>query len=531
MFRQSSIPFDLSGTLNPLVSDYLAKKETTRDLYDFFPDHDGYKKWLETDPYSDFDHARLSKLLLAQAALVNNTSGKSTQNILNLAKKNSYTVTTGHQLCLFTGPLYFIYKIVSAITLAERLKKEFPGSEFVPVYWMASEDHDFAEVNHFHHEDRTLEWNSSQAGAVGEFETAELRRLLPEIKSTFGISDNATELINLFENAYLKHATLADATRFLVNELFGEFGIVTIDGNDPNLKSQFKDYFREDIFKNSPYEQVAKTTSRLTSANYHVQVNPRPINCFYMRKGQRTRIEKQENVYTIVGTDQSFTADEIEAMIESDPSKLSPNVVLRPVYQQVILPNIAYVGGPGELAYWLQFKGMFDAMKVRFPVLVPRNFITILDLPVLKRMSKLGIKEKDIFKSAEQLLTDLQILKGKVFHIEDYQRAISKILDKLKYDIASADKTLVAAAEAELHRSLKALDKICFKANRSLKRQLDTEARQMGIIKTTLFPGGIPQERHQNFSPFYLRFGRSFFSAIKENTDPFLFSHIVLAEA
>src|SRR5690606_31940934 len=167
-----------------------------------------------------------------QSESVKNTSEFSIKNIELLKSEKTFTVTTGHQLCLFTGPSYFIYKIISTINLAEELKKEFPVYDFVPVYWAASEDHDFEEINHFHLFGKKLEWKSEQSGAVGNFKTKKLETLLPALEEALGKSKNSDYLISLFKNAYLQHQNLADATRFIVNELFGEYGLVTIDGND-----------------------------------------------------------------------------------------------------------------------------------------------------------------------------------------------------------------------------------------------------------------------------------------------------------
>lgn len=222
MFQTSHISFGTSKALNPLVFDYIQKKEDIKNLSSFSSDKNGFEKAITSISYADLDREKLVSILNSQAKLVTNTSEKTNINISLLKNKNSFTVTTGHQLCLFTGPLYFIHKIFSVINLAEELNKLFPSSTFIPAYWMASEDHDFEEVNHFNVFGKNFKWESTQSGAVGNFKTKELESVLSSFKDVIGTNENSNYLINLFEKSYLQHENLADATRFLVNELFGK---------------------------------------------------------------------------------------------------------------------------------------------------------------------------------------------------------------------------------------------------------------------------------------------------------------------
>ena len=174
MFKTESIDLKRSGAINSLVLDYLDKKETLRSFYSNYPDKKGFEDLLKTNLYPSLNRNLLSEIAIKQSRLVNNTSQASLKKIESLKQKNIFTVTTGHQLCLFTGPLYFIYKIISTINLSEALKKEFPEHDFVPIYWMAAEDHDFEEVNHFNVFGKNFKWESKQTGAVGNFKTEEL---------------------------------------------------------------------------------------------------------------------------------------------------------------------------------------------------------------------------------------------------------------------------------------------------------------------------------------------------------------------
>lgn len=530
MFKQHNIDFKSSGVLNTLVVEYLSKNPKLRPFYSYSPDKEGFSQLLKTDLFKQLDRKQLSDILHAQSLLVNNGSEASLFNIQKLNRPNTYTVTTGHQLCLFTGPLYFIYKIFSTINLAEKLKREFPDFDFVPVYWMASEDHDFEEVNHFNAFGKTITWKSEQSGAVGDFKTDELQNILPQIQALLGRSENSDFLITLFENAYLKHKTLSDATRFLVNELFGAYGLITLDGNDKLFKEQFKEEFKSDLFSHAAFEEVNQSIKELSDNNYHAQVNPRSINCFFIEAGVRTRIEKQGDTFNLVGTKRNFTKAELESIVENSPHSISPNVVLRPLYQQKILPNIAYVGGPGELAYWLEFKRMFDAHGILFPILMPRNFVTVIDKATSNKIEKLQLTAKDLYTSEQDLIKHIQIKQNAVFDLNKEKENLTAEYTKLLEKVSNIEKTLSGSVSAELKRSLNGLERITGKTNRAVRRKLETESRQIGEVKQRLFPNGAPQERVDNFSSFYLSFGKNFFDTLKKSLDPFEQMQIILTE-
>jgi bacillithiol biosynthesis cysteine-adding enzyme BshC len=530
MFKTSQVDFKSAGTLNKLVSDYLKKNSDLRTFFGFFPDKQGFSELLKTKPYNDFDRSRLSEILLRQSDLVKNTTSQSRENILKFKNKNTYSVTTGHQLCLFTGPLYFIYKIFSAINLAESLKKEFPDYDFVPVYWMASEDHDFEEIRSFNSNGKKVQWESNQQGAVGDFKTEELKKNLPELREVFGISENANFLFKLFETAYLKHKKLSDATRYLVNELFGKYGLVTIDGDDIDFKQQLKAVLKKDVFDNSPSELVNKSIVQLESLGYHTQVKPRLINCFYLDDQVRARIEKNGNDYNSVGTEKHFTRSELEDIIDNQPQKISPNVLLRPVYQQLILPNLAYIGGPGELAYWLEFKSMFDSFGVNFPILMPRSFVSIVDRNVGKKIEELNFSEMDFFKTEIDLVKDFMVKRDQVFDLESEKDKINVIFSGVSERTQLIDKTLTQHVAAQQEKTLNKLNTIAQKTNRALKRSSEESIDKIRSVKQSLFPENMPQERFENFSSFYIQYGAKFFETLKNEIDPFELSHKILME-
>lgn len=503
--------------LNPLVFDYLSERKELNDFYDFFPDLEGFTNGISSIQMEKYDRVLLVEVLSEQSKRIKNTSTSSEKNIQLLLKENTFTITTGHQLCLFTGPLYFIYKIFSVISLCEKLKSEFTEQNFVPVYWMATEDHDFEEVNHFNVFGKKIEWNSTEKGAVGNFKTENLSEVKSKLKEILGKGTNSEFLINLFEKAYLKHSDLVSATCYLVNELFGQYGLVIVYGNSKKLKESFIPYFEKDIFENIPNKKVSSTIEKLKLLKYETQVNPREINCFYMEAGVRARIEREGENYNVVGTDKKFSKTELQQLIKTNPEKISPNVVLRPCYQQFILPNLAYVGGPGELAYWLEYKEMFDELDLFFPVLNPRKMITIIDNNTLSKIKKLGFDMENVFENEEGLVKLYLEKSNNSFNLEEHKKSIENLFRKISEETGKIDKSLNAAVEAEKQKNLNSILALEQKTVRAIKAKLDTEVNQIKAVKAKLFPNGIPQERVENFSTYYNKWGNEFLSSLKEN--------------
>ena len=510
IYTKQNLPLADTNLFSNLFLDYVNDSEKVKPFFQFHISKNDFRSYLKDTSFEKINRLVLVEALKAQSSLVNNTSTFSLNHISELIKENTYTITTGHQLCLFTGPLYFIYKIASTINLCKALKIEFPDKNFVPVYWMASEDHDFEEINHVNVFNKKITWNSKQTGSVGDFETEGLKEVITELKTILGATESADGLINIFENAYLNHKTLADATRYMVNELFGDYGIIILDGNDIALKKLFKEEFKEDIFHNKSVNIVNKTINELAK-NYSVQVNPREINVFYKDKGIRERIESiGNNRYKIINTELTFSKSELETLIDVSPEKLSPNVVLRPLYQQKILPNIAYVGGPGELAYWLEFKELFQSYQINFPILMPRNFALILDKGVIQKMQKFDLSAHNLFNDGEVLVKQFIKTQHEDINLDVIKKQFETIYASLSETVGSIDKSLIASTDAEKQKTLNGVNAIEQKINRAFKQKSETDVNQLWALKGKLFPNTIPQERYDNMSMYYSKFGKTF---------------------
>src|SRR5690554_6753592 len=228
-----SIPYSQTGYFSKLMIDYLNQDNRLQPLYHRFPSLENFKLQIEEKQQAFPLHHREVLVRQLTKQYQNTTTSETTlHNIQQLANTNTFTVVTGHQLNLFTGPLYFLYKIISTINLCKELKAAYPEYHFVPVYWMATEDHDFEEINFFNFNRIKFQWNKEASGPVGRLNTDSLQTIYEKFKQHLPLGNNAKELADLFEKAYLKHDNLADATRYLANELFGSYGLVIVDGED-----------------------------------------------------------------------------------------------------------------------------------------------------------------------------------------------------------------------------------------------------------------------------------------------------------
>lgn len=429
--------------------------------------------------------------------------GISCPRIADLENASCYTVCTGHQLCLFTGPLYFIYKIISTIKLARQLKEKYPENDFVPVYWMASEDHDFDEIASIYLFGKNCTWTTNAGGAVGRMTTDGMVELLAELRTLMGESIHAGYLHQLFSDCYLDAPNLASATRKLVHRLFGHYGLIVLDADNKQLKEKAYPLFQNDLLNRSNFKLVNEQIERLKAAGYSAQVNPREINLFRLGTNERTRI----------------LPEDLDSM-QLSPDVLSPNVVLRPLYQQLILPNLAYVGGPGELAYWLEYKTMFEYHQLVLPALVPRNFALLMDEKQNSQLRKWKLKDEDVFLPVDVLIKNYLESLNEGFGTEEEEQKISAVYKELKQKIAALEPTLAASVEAELQKTISGLNQLKGKVMKAEKQKHDIGVQQIRKMKERMFPEGVLQERKENFIPYYLKYGPDFIEGLMDTFDP-----------
>mgnify|MGYP000352967143 CR=1 FL=1 len=451
-------------------------------------------------------------------------------NIKKLLSENTFTVCTAHQPAIFTGSLYFIYKILHTIKLAERLKNDFPDKDFVPVYWMGSEDADLDELGHIYLSGEKLVWNTKQTGAVGRMNTRGLDVIVHRIAGELSVKPFGKELVQLIRSSYLESADLQTATFKLLHALFEAYGLIVIIPDTANLKRIMQPVFEDDLFRQQPSSIVEKTIEKL-SENYKVQASPRQINLFYLADGVRGLILETDSGYEVRDTEIRFTKDEIKEELKNFPERFSPNVILRGLYQEMLLPNIAFIGGGGETAYWLELKDLFNHYKVPFPVLVLRNSFLIVEKKWQEKIEKLGFTINQFFKPEQELLTDLVSRnKNGELKLKQEMEATTQLFQLLKNKAAAVDKSLLQHVEALQARTIKPLQELEKKMLRAEKRKYEAEQRQIQQAKAALFPNNSLQERIENFMPYYAQWGASFIKTIYENSLTLEQEFVVLQE-
>jgi bacillithiol biosynthesis cysteine-adding enzyme BshC len=501
------------GAFPKFFLDYINKIDSLKPFYGAYPEIANFREIIDK---KTFTGSKREKLVAELEKQYEGLSFKPDLDIL--LKENTFTVTTGHQLNIFTGPLYIIFKIVTAINLAKKLKNTYPNYNFVPVYWMASEDHDLEEIQSFRAFGRKYKWKTDQTGAVG--------RMKPDGLAEIG--DQLGKEASFFKDAYAKNSTLANAVRDYMHHLFGTYGLVTIDADSRLLKSQFQSVMKDDLLNNTAYGLVNERTSQIENLGYKTQISPREINFFYLDKNLRERIVKTESGFEVLHTDLTFSQSQMEDIIINEPEKLSPNVVLRPLYEEWILPNLAYIGGPSEVPYWLQLKPVFEHYKEAFPALLPRNFGLILDAKSKENLDKLNFSLEDIFKPTDDLKKEYVKANSQMeLDLNKELDVLNEIYSSIKQKADSLDITLGRTTEAFETKSIDLIKKLEKRLIRAEKRNHSEAMTKIEQIREHLCPGGGLQERKDNMLNFY-SLDNLFIEQLLEAFDPLNYSFNVI---
>lgn len=453
------------------------------------------------------------------------------ENIEALLSENTFTVITAHQPALFTGPLYYIFKIISTLRLVQELRETYPDYQFVPVFINGSEDHDFAEINHTNLFGRPIEWQNDESGACGMMRTDTLADVLKELKDTLGGSDRAQQAYQIIEKAYTNHQTYGEAAQALVNSLFADYGLVVANMNDAALKRLFIPQLEKEIFDQFSHPYVTKTQEELDKVGFGDQAYAREINIFYLRDQLRARIEQDGHHYKVVDTDFHFTKEELQQEIQNHPERFSPNVVMRPIYQEAIFPNLAYIGGGGELSYWLERKSQFEAFGLNYPMLIRRNSALWVDKGSTKKLDKLGLHINQLFEDTEVLIkryvkenTENEI------NLKDEKAAIEATLVKVSEKAKEVDPSLEGKVLAENAKIIKSIENLEGRLMKAEKDRFEISLNQIRKIKDKLFPDNGLQERHENFLSLYIKYGDDFFDILYKHLNPLEEGLVVFVE-
>ena len=530
-FNATQIPSRATGLFSNLVNDYMESKGTAQSFVEYNATIDGYKKAIEQRASFSTNrkvlvevlqnqYTQLTKEVSGSSALNNKESFKLVNdNVHLLLKENTFTVTTAHQPNIFTGPLYFIYKIVHAIQLAAELKKQFPQHNFVPVYYMGSEDADLQEVGSYNLAGEAYQWNTKQKGAIGRMKVDdELIQLLQNLEGYWSVKPLGKEALEVLKQAYQKGKTISEATLALVHGYFGRYGLVVIQPDDAKLKSLFIDVMEKELRTGFSQKAIGATKEKLAST-YHVQSDGRDLNLFYLKENSRARIEKQGSTYTIVDTDIRFTEEEIVKELHANPERFSPNVILRGVYQETILPGVAFIGGGGELAYWMELKNVFNEVKVHYPILQLRNSFMFMNEKQTAHRNSLGFTLEHLFKPVLEL--ELGYIKNQTkenLALTNHIASLNDLYTSIQQDVIKIDTSLGDHAKNLSIQAQKKLALLEKKMIRAEKRKQQTSIDRIQAIKGSLFPRNSLQERVENFAEWVGDYGWDWVEAAMQHS-------------
>ncbi len=531
------IPFSELPMLAKTDREYAEENPILRNFYKYNVDLQSFAHIIADKSKEAIDRKTLVSVLTQQYSTLSSTpfgNVKNLEKINLLALENTFTVTTAHQPSLLTGPLYFIYKIFSTIHLAEQLKTAYPENNFVPIFVIGGEDHDFEEVNSINLFGKKIVWERSdtEKGAVGMMHTDSLTNVLSELKPILGESEAAQSLFSIIESAYTRHPLYQDATQDLLNQLFGHFGLIVLNMNNAALKRLFIPIMKRELIEQFSKKLIDKTQTDLELLGFKPQAFAREINLFYLRENLRERIVEEDGIYRVLNTDiQWNSVADILKELEETPQYFSPNVVLRPLFQETILPNLAYIGGGGELAYWLERKMQFESLGVNFPMLIRRNSVLFLDKGTQERLQRLDIQVTDLTVHTDILIKKyVESQATDPLSMEVEKKGLSDLFDAVLKKAIAVDATLEKAVLAEKTKQLQSLDALESRTMKAEKQKHETALNQLKAVQQKLFPNGGLQERIDNILPIYLKHGDAFFTVLKEYLNPLEQGMIVISE-
>jgi len=527
--------------VKPLVADYLTDFTKVSEFYN--GDYRQPKDFLDRT-----DSVKSRELPLGQLVPIlkeqNQKFGCGVQTLEKidlLLERRACAVVTGQQTGLFGGPLFTIYKALTAIKLAERLSRTCEGC-FVPVFWLASDDHDFLEVNHININDKSnqpLKITYNGHSSDNKIPVSEIKlndqvdSLLQKLDDETNPSEFKAEILNQLSAAYLPETIFSQAFGAWLTTLFKTFGLILIDASDTRIKKLGATVFRKEIAEDSPSTQSAIAAStRLNEKNYHSQVQLKQgfLNLFYVER-ERNSIEIKEDSFSVKGTENSFTKNELLHKLETQPGQFSPNVLLRPLYQDALLPTIAYVAGPAELAYYAQMKGIYDAFDIPMPIIYPRKSLTLLEGKIEKVLDNYDLKVPNFWSNVEALINEIakaQLPESLEKRIENASLCVNKNLQALEDTVTEFEPTLKNTVENVKARILGQMDGLEKKILQAYKKRNEVIGQQIHKAQNSLYPNNNFQERELNILPYLFKYGLGFIDQLYESLDISNFEHQIV---
>ncbi|MBS1512352.1 MAG: bacillithiol biosynthesis cysteine-adding enzyme BshC [Bacteroidetes bacterium] len=516
-FSAQHTSYSSTGFFSKLVADYLQQEPALLPFIAHAPTTDGVKAAIANRKKYPTNRKALVEVLRKQYAQLT-PSAAVENNINKLLDENTFTITTAHQPNILTGPLYFIYKILHAVKLAATLTEQLPGNYFVPVYYMGSEDADLDELGHIYLNGEKYEWQTKQTGAVGRMKVDKaLVQLIDTVSGQIVVHPHGSEIISIMKDCYKEGVTIEQATLQLVHQLFNQYGLLVLLPDDAALKQLYIPVIAKELTTQFSQHCVAETVKAFPAA-YKIQASGREINLFYLHGDRRDRIELDNGQYIVHGTTITFSKEAILDQLQQHPECFSPNVILRPAFQETVLPNVAFIGGGGELAYWMELKKVFEAVDVPYPALVLRNSYMLLEEAQQQKIKQMGFDAADLFKTETELINRFVKRESQLqLSLTKEKEALQEIYQSLKNISGAVDVTLVKHTEALQAKALQRIAILEKKMLKAEKKKFEAQQRQLYKLKAALFPNNNLQERVENMMPYYAKWGAAFINVLYQH--------------
>jgi len=509
--------------ISPLVYDYFYAYEKVDDYYNGnFRDWDAIQRVAAEVSSRDLKREDITDVLEEQ----NTNFGCGTQtldNIRKLRQADTCAVVTGQQVGLFSGPLYTIYKSLTAIKLAEYLSQKCAGN-FVPVFWLASDDHDLAEIDHIKllNKDNDIEKihyqapvSSGKIPATKIVFTPEISRSIDCLEDLTHDSEFKQEIISHLSQAYQPGRSFAEAFGVWMTQLFKSYGLVFIDATHPDFKELGKSVFHKEVTEESPSTvRAMETSNRLAQSGYNLQIQLHEglLNLFFAEQ-ERQAIQYKQGMYHIKGTQQAYAKNDLLDWADKKPQIFSPNVLLRPIYQDTLLPTAVYIGGPGEIAYFAQMKEIYKSFDIPMPIIYPRKMVTILEKKIDNVLKTYNLTIQDIWQYVESTINTMakkQIPKSIVGALSATTSHLEQDFKALKREITAFEPTLensVAITQGKINQNVRLLERKILQAS---KKHNSIVVQQLQKAKNSLHPSHRLQERVFNIAPFLIKYSFEF---------------------
>lgn len=507
--KSKTLSFEDVPQFSAFDKTYQTQTERFEELLGRLPVPDSFGDQIEAKKKSyTYDRAKLVELISQQYSRLIEGHQLIPESLETLKGENTFTIITAHQPSLFTGPLYYIFKIASAIVYARQLNQDYSDFQILPVFIIGGEDHDFEEINHFYYRTQKFTWQQDEGGAVGRLSTQNIQSVLDDLGTHLKSSFYGKQIYELLSKAYLEHKTLGDATHYFIAQLFKDTELVIAQMDEPEFKKGFSPMIREEILEERSQSLIIDQQKKLQKLGFQPQAFVREINFFYLTQGGRHRIEQKGDTFSVVNTDISLSAKEMLHEIQNAPQRFSPNVVMRPIYQEFIFPNLAYVGGGGELAYWMDRKQQFEAFGLEFPVLIRRHSGFLIKNKDLDRLDEFPWELKDWLQDADELIKKyIQELHPSEMDFTSSYKELGRLFDTLKPEMKELDANYAYSVEAARVDALKTIRRLEKKAMRALKRKEENAISKIRHLRNILIPEGKLQERHDNIIEWYQDYG------------------------